>query len=106
MYSGQNHQIISNFESIMAENKAENILIVLNDLEQAIETHDLFAIVDVLKQYESQWFEPLKQSILSSSLESVSIQSNAKESFNINRRSLKSWWKRTKSTGKIFEGFL
>jgi len=106
LYSGKSYQTISNIESIEADNSAENILIVLNDLEQAIETQDIFAILDVLKIYEQQWFEPLKQLILSSSIESVCIKSNAKESFKINRRSLKSWWKRNKTTGKILESFL
>jgi hypothetical protein len=106
MYNGQCCQTLSDFESIVVDTTTENILVVLNDIEQAIETQDLFAIIDVLKQYETQWFEPLKQSIMSSSIESVCIQSNAKESFRINRRSLKSWWKRTKSTGQIFESFL
>jgi len=103
LYRGQSYQDIVAVDSILKDDTSSKVLIVLNELEQAIEAQDVFAIITVLNSYEELWFKPLKQAILVSSIESLCIQSNAKESFKINRRSLKSWWKRNKKTGQILE---
>ncbi|MFK5985488.1 MAG: hypothetical protein QM479_08680 [Pseudomonadota bacterium] len=89
--------------NLIEQQTAANSLIVLNELEEAIRSEDALAIVDVLKAYEERYFVPIKQALLADKNLSVNIISNAKQLYSINRSSLKSWWKRTKNTGKILE---
>jgi hypothetical protein len=108
-YSKQSCQDGYDLHSILEDklpvNKTDHVLIVLDELESAIKCNDPFAIIDVLSQYEQQWFNPLKEAVLSSAVRSINIISNGEQSFTLQRRHLKSWWKRDKTTGKILENF-
>jgi hypothetical protein len=108
-YTDQEIKSDYNLHSILSDdlavNSAENVLIILDELEHVVKSGDPFMLMDVLYQYEQQWFMPLKKALLSSAQLSINIITNGEQSFQLNRRNIKSWWKRSKTTGKILESF-
>jgi predicted DNA-binding antitoxin AbrB/MazE fold protein len=100
-YSGINFQSDFCIKEIL-ENNGKNSLIIFNELENAIKCRDAYMIFEVLSQYEDNLFKPLEKAILKAGL-TVTILTNGNQSFFINKRKLKSWWIRRKSTGNILE---
>jgi|GEM_PF-3025925 len=76
---------------------SENYLLVSNHLLQAFNNNDVYSWFEEIKRLEQQIFTPALQALKDKNLSQINFIVADEQCFSINRRQVKSWWKRKKS---------
>ncbi len=77
--------------------KSGNNFIVLELLSEHVQRRDLYSFVQALNEIEETYFKICNELLLNNKIEKIKIISDSETTITVTKRSLRRWWKRTKS---------
>jgi len=104
-YTDIEHLLLNDYKHDMVKNKPseQHQLIVLNDLENAYSQKDFYTWLEVIKNYETQWFAPLLDALNKKNISSLNVITEDSTIFSLNKRQINSWWIRKKPLISLLE---
>lgn len=88
------HELPHNADELFIKTNMGCAVVVMDHLIESVREADVYAWIDLMKQFEKEWLEPIFSALKSGQLNQLILLSPTGIELKVTRRHLNHWWKR------------